>query len=41
MGFRVPLLVGGLSGVPLVLSIVVISSSTGARILAALATALD
>jgi hypothetical protein len=40
MGFRAPLLIGGLLGVPLVLSIVIISSSTGARLLAALAAAL-
>jgi hypothetical protein len=40
LGFRAPLLIGGLLFVPLVLSIVIISSSTGARLLAALATAL-
>jgi hypothetical protein len=39
MGFRIPLLIGGSVGVPLVLSIVIISSSTGARSLAALASA--
>jgi hypothetical protein len=39
IGFRIPLLLGGSVGVPLVLSIVIISSSTGARSLAALASA--
>jgi hypothetical protein len=40
MGYREPLLIGGLLGVPLVLSIVIISPNREARVLAALATAL-
>jgi hypothetical protein len=38
MGLQIPLLIGGSVGVPLVLSIVIISSITGARCLAALAS---
>jgi Ion channel len=40
MGFRAPLLIGGLVLVPLFLSIVVISANTGARLLTALAAIL-
>lgn len=40
MGFRVPLFLGGLVCVPLVVAIVVISSSTGARLLVTLAACL-
>jgi hypothetical protein len=40
MGIRVPLFLGALVGVPLVAAIVIISSSTGARLLAILAAVL-
>jgi hypothetical protein len=40
MGLRMPLVVGGLVVVPLVIAIVIISSSIGARLLATLATVL-
>jgi hypothetical protein len=40
MGIRVPLFLGALVGVPLILAIVIISSSTGARLLVTLAAAM-
>src|ERR1700733_3200638 len=40
MGIRVPLFLGALVGVPLIVAIVIISSSTGARLLVTLAACL-
>jgi hypothetical protein len=40
MGIQVPLFLGALVGVPLILAIVIISSSTGARLLVTLAAAM-